>query len=71
MFLRFTKKFSRPKLGFVIALVMLFAPAFFLTTVESAAAQRNKAKAAPTPKKKATPDKKTQAKTKATPARQD
>ena len=70
MFLRFTKKFSRPKLGFIIALFMLFAPAFILTTVESAAAQRNK-KPAPTPKKKATPDKKTQAKTAKTPARQD
>jgi len=67
MFLRFTKKFSRPKLGFIIALLMLFAPALVATTVESA--QRNKAKATPTPKKKATPtpNKKTQAKTKATP----
>ena len=42
MFLRFTKKFSRPKLGFIIALLMLFAPVFIVTTVESA--QRNKAK---------------------------
>jgi hypothetical protein len=69
MFLRFTKKFSRPKLGFVIALLMLFAPALIATTVESA--QRNKAKAvAPTPKKKTTPTPKkavTQAKTKPTP----
>jgi hypothetical protein len=66
MFLRFTKKFSRPKLGFIIALLMLFTPALVATTVESAA-QRNKAKPAPTPKKKATPDRKTQAKTKPTP----
>jgi len=67
MFLRFIKKFSRPKLGFIIALLMLFAPALIATTVESA--QRNKAKATPTPKKKATPtpNKKTQAKTKPTP----
>ena len=67
MFLRFTKKFSRPKIGFVLALLMLFAPAFIATTVESA--QRNNAKATPTPKKKATPTPKktTQAKTKPTP----
>ncbi len=67
MFLRFTKKFSRPVRGFIIALLMLFAPALVATTVESA--QRNKAKATPTPKKKATPtpNKKTQAKTKPTP----
>jgi hypothetical protein len=66
MFLRFTK-FSRPKLGFVIALVMLFAPALIVTTVESAP-QKGK-KTAPTPKKKqaATPAKKTQSKTKPTP----
>jgi hypothetical protein len=69
MFLRFTKKFSRPVRGSIIALLMLFAPALIATTAESA--QRNKAKAAaPTPKKKAapTPDKKKQAKTKPTPA---
>lgn len=67
MFLRFTKKFSRPKLGFIIALLMLFAPALIATTAQSA--QRNKTKAASTPKKKATPtpNKKTQAKTKPTP----
>ncbi len=65
MLLRFTK-FSRPKLGFIIALVMLFAPALIVGTVESAP-QRNKA--TPTPKKKQTPSpaKKTQSKTKATP----
>ena len=66
MFLRFTKKFSRPVHGFIIALLMLFAPALIATTVESAP-QKNKAKATPTPKKKAAPDKKTQAKTKPTP----
>lgn len=68
MFLRFTKKFSRPVRGFIIALLMLFAPALIATTVESA--QRNKAKATPTPKKKAvapTPKKAAQAKTKPTP----
>lgn len=66
MFLRFTKKFSRPKLGFIVALLMLVTPAFITTTVGNA--QRNKAKATPTPKKKATPTpKKTQAKTKAKP----
>ena len=67
MFLRFTKKFSRPKIGFVLALLMLFAPAFIATTVESA--EENNAKATPTPKKKATPTPKktTQAKTKPTP----
>ena len=65
MFLRFTKKFSRPVHGFIIALLMFFAPALVATTAESA--QRNKAKATPTPKKKAAPDKKTQAKTKPTP----
>jgi len=67
MFLRFTKKFSRPVRGFVIALFMLFAPALIATTVESA--QRSKPKATPTPKKKTTPtpDKKIQAKTKPTP----
>ena len=47
MFLRFTAKFSRQKLGFIIALLMLFAPALIATTVESA--QKNKAKATPTP----------------------
>lgn len=69
MFLRFTK-FSRPKLGFVIALVMLFAPALIVGTVESAP-QKNKPKATPTPKKKTTPtpDKKAQAKTKPTPSK--
>lgn len=67
MFLRFTKKFSRPKLGFVLAFLMLFAPAFIVTTVESA--QKKKATATPTPKKKATPTpaKNSQAKTKPTP----
>ncbi len=68
MFLRFTKKFSRPVRGFIIALLMLFTPALVATTVESA--QRNKAKATPTPKKKATPTPKkavAQAKTKPTP----
>jgi len=69
MFLRFIKKFSRPKFGFIIALLMLFAPALIATTVESA--QRNKAKATPTPKKKAvapTPKKAVvQTKTKPTP----
>jgi hypothetical protein len=65
MFLRFTKKFSRPVRGFVIALLMLLVPALIATTVESAP-QKNKTKAAPTPKK-AAPVKKTQAKTKPTP----
>ncbi len=67
MFLRFTKKFSRPKIGFVLALLMLFAPAFIATTVESA--EESNARATPTPKKKATPTPKktTQAKTKPTP----
>ncbi len=67
MFLRFTKKFSRPKIGFVLALLMLFAPAFIATTVESAG--EKDVKATPTPKKKATstPKKATQAKTKPTP----
>ena len=66
MFLRFTKSFSRRKLGFVIALLMLFAPALIATTVESA--QKTKAKTTPTPKKKATATpSKTQAKTKPTP----
>lgn len=66
MFLRFTK-FSRPVYGLIIALVMLFAPALIVTTVESAP-QKNKAKATPPPKKKQTPTpKKTQAKTKPTP----
>jgi hypothetical protein len=68
MFLRFTKKFSRPVYGFVIALLMLFAPALIAVTVESAP-QKNKAKPTPAQKKKAapTPNKKTQAKTKPTP----
>ncbi len=67
MFLRFIKKFSRPKIGFVVAILMLFAPAFIATTVESAG-EKN-VKATPTPKKKATPTPKkaTQAKTKPTP----
>ncbi len=69
MFLRFTK-FSRPVHGFIIALLMIFAPALIAATVESAP-QRNKAKATPTPKKKTTPtpNKKTQAKTKPTPVK--
>jgi len=66
MFLRFTKKISRPVYGFTIALLMLFAPVLIVTTVESAP-QKTKAKPTPTPKKKAAPDKKTQAKTKPTP----
>jgi len=68
MFLRFTKKFSQPKLGFIIALFMLIAPAEIAATVESAP-QKNKAKPTPAQKKKATPTpaKKTQAKTKPTP----
>ncbi len=67
MFLRFTKKFSRPKIGFVLALLMLFAPALVVTTAESA--QKKNVKATPTPKKKTTPtpSKSSQAKTKPTP----
>lgn len=66
MFLRFTK-FSRPVHGFIIALLLLFAPALIAATA-TGATQRNKAKPAPTPKKKTTPTpKKTQAKTKAAP----
>ena len=68
MFLRFNKKFSRPAGGFIIALLMLFAPALIATTVESAP-QKNNPKSTPTPKKKAAPDKKTQAKTKPTPSK--
>ncbi|HEY0462327.1 MAG TPA: SH3 domain-containing protein [Pyrinomonadaceae bacterium] len=65
MFLRFTKKFSRPVRGFIIALLMLVAPALIAVTVESAP-QKNKARTAPTPKK-ASSDKKAQAKSKPTP----
>ncbi len=67
MFLRITKKFSRPVRGFIIAFFMVFAPVLITTTVESA--QRKNAKPTPTPKKKATPTpkKNSQAKVKPTP----
>jgi hypothetical protein len=59
-FTSFTKKFSRQSIGLVIALFMLFAPAFIATAVSSAQTRRG-GKISATPKKKATPAKKAQA----------
>lgn len=66
MLLKFTETVSRKKIALILALLMLAAPAFFPAIVANA--QRSRAAATPTPKKKTTPTpKKSQAKAKATP----
>lgn len=65
-FKSFTKIISRRNIGLLIVFLMLIAPAFISPAVESAQT-KNAKKATPTPKKKTTPPKKTQAKTTPTP----